>query len=105
VNSAKLFSENNQTKTRAPERMPPLRVCLARPNERPALIAVRAHRARVDWREFRAKIQDQRGVIDPCDDRHQRAGGPVSRTWSRHPKTPQGCSNITAALVRHDNQL
>jgi hypothetical protein len=24
---------------------------------------------------------------------------------SRYPKTPQGCSNITAALVRHDNQL
>jgi hypothetical protein len=103
VNSAKLFSENSQTKTRAPERMPPLRVCLARPNERPALVAVRAQRARVGLREFRAKIQDQGGVTDPCDDHHQRA--PVSRTWSRHPKTPQGCSNITAALVRHDNQL
>jgi hypothetical protein len=35
VNSAKPFSENSQTKTRAHERMPPLRVCLARPNDQP----------------------------------------------------------------------
>jgi len=83
VNSAKLFSENSRTKTRAHERMPPRRVCLARPNERPALVgsstvALSAQRARVDSREFRAKIQQQCGVIDPCDDQHQRAGGPVS---------------------------
>ena len=41
-------------------------------------VALRTQRARVDTREFRAKIQEQRGVIDPCDDHHQRAGGPVS---------------------------
>ena len=36
VNSAKPLSENSQTKIRALGRMPPLRVCFARSNERPA---------------------------------------------------------------------
>jgi hypothetical protein len=35
VNSAKPFLGNSQTKARAYERMSPLRVCLARSNERP----------------------------------------------------------------------
>jgi hypothetical protein len=35
VNSAKPFSGNSQTKTRAHGRMPPLRGCLVRSNERP----------------------------------------------------------------------
>jgi hypothetical protein len=82
VNSAKLFSENSQTKTRAHERMPPLRVCLARPNELQhwlgPLRCVGSPACARRLALIRAKIQEQCGAIDPGDDRHQRAGGPVN---------------------------
>jgi hypothetical protein len=82
VNSAKLFSENSQTKTCAHEECCHCGFALrGQTNVQHSWVlsvALGAQRARVDSREFRAKIQEQSGVIDPCDDHHQRAGGRVS---------------------------
>jgi hypothetical protein len=86
-NSAKPLPGNSHTKFPLMEECLSLRACLARSDERPRdhlgpLPCLRTQRARVDSREFSAKIQQQRRVVDPCDDDHQRTGGSVS--GSRH---------------------
>jgi hypothetical protein len=86
VNSAKPLPGNRHTKFALAEEY---RHCgFAAPSDEPPhdslvpLLCLRTQSTCVDPREFRAKIQKQRGVVDPCDDDHQRAGGSVSR--SRH---------------------